>query len=60
MATKKAPAKKKPVSKAQATNVAAYLKDQKAGGNGNGGPAQPTPKQSPVATYDDDADDQGA
>lgn len=59
-ATAKKPAPKKPVSAKQASAVADMLKSQKAGGNGSGskdvGPAQPTPKQNPVTT-DDDQDD---
>lgn len=51
---------KKPVSKAQASKVAQMMR----GGNTmmKGMPKQPTPKQNPVSTYDDDADDneQGA
>jgi hypothetical protein len=51
MADAKKDEKKKPVSKAQAQKVAAAMK-----GQGNGGPAVPTPKDNPVTTGMDDND----
>lgn len=56
---KKAPEKKKPVSKGQATAVANMLKSQKAGGNG-GTNVPPSAKSNPVVDDDDDVDTQGA
>lgn len=60
MADKKAaPAKKKPVSKTQATSVASFLKQQK--GGTEGGPAAPNANaNNPVTTDDDDDESQGA
>lgn len=59
MATKKAPAKKAPITKGQASKVADFLKGQK--GNmqtSDNGPALPNPaKSNPITTADDNDED---